>query len=362
MKPRQILAGGALWCCALSAQALEALVYTGDPDGSSHHMISELAQAAEDSALQLKPVATSGTLENLKRLSEDASGLAVVVDSVFANLADGDASRRALVADASLIHPLHYQTLQLVVAPGISSIDALQARPVIAGESGSELRAVAVALADALGIEPQWLPAAANDLGRLTTNEAAAMLVLSDQPLQSLVDFPGDEYLEIFPLTISDLPAEQRRHYRSARIDAALYPWLEQPLETLAVRRSLVSAGADSKDQCYRVHDTVRLIAANLEELRQGPNAAQWREVAAVDGQDGNALGPCFLAAARDKIQRLETIEDFPLHAEVALGIAKSRLERAEQAHQNGDAKLDWLAAQALSAADRALERVNQAD
>jgi hypothetical protein len=73
--------------------------------------------------------------------------------------------------------------------------------------------------------------------------------------------------------------------YETARIDSGDYPWVAQPVSTLAVRALLMAFDfspqrtAYQQRRCRQLQRLGRLIERELPALGQAPHHAKWREV-----------------------------------------------------------------------------------
>ncbi len=127
----------------------------------------------------------------------------------------------------------------------------------------------------------------------------------------------------------------------------------------LGADAALVARPAYSKDQCYLLSDLVWLIDDHLAELSAAATGP-WGQVEASAAGGPWDQGECFFRQASDGVDALEQQTGLNLKTQVALGIARNRLEKAKQAGLSNGGQYDWRAMKALEALQIARQRADR--
>ncbi len=142
-------------CSAPSDPVRRLRLATGPPGGPYHAFGQALAQAvaAAGSGLEITPVSTAASVDNLRELSEGAVDLALSMADTAEDAALGHASFAHPVAVTALARIYVNYTHLLVPADGpVRSVDGLAGRPVAAGAVGSGVQVVAERILRAAGL------------------------------------------------------------------------------------------------------------------------------------------------------------------------------------------------------------------
>ncbi|MEU3312622.1 TAXI family TRAP transporter solute-binding subunit [Streptomyces sp. NPDC006662] len=163
-------------CSGRSGPVPRLRLATGPRGGPYHAFGRALAQAAGDGGgrLEILPLATAASVDNLRRLDEGSADLALSMADVAEDAALGRApfTRRAPVTALARVY-VNYTHLLVPAAGPVRSLTDLAGRPVAAGADGSGVQVLAGRVLGAAGLSTG--PAAAGER-QLGLAESAAAL------------------------------------------------------------------------------------------------------------------------------------------------------------------------------------------
>jgi TRAP transporter TAXI family solute receptor len=220
---------------------------------------------------------TSASADNLKLIARGRADLALVLGPTLDEAYRGTGTFAAIGrVPARVLATLYVNLMHLVTfdGSGIRSLADLRGRVVSLGPPGSGTEGIAVAMLQAVGIDPVTgirrhglAPAAAADA--LKDGKLDAFFWSSGAPQSAVLDVattPGRR-LRLIP-NAEAVPALQAKHGRAlffaADIPAAAYPTLRDAVPTVAAANLLVADAAISDSLAY---DILRTTFDHREEL-----------------------------------------------------------------------------------------------
>lgn len=168
------------------------------------------------------------------------------------------------------VFSVHPETVLLVTRAdtGIMSVDDLAGRPVNIGNPGSGQRGNAEDVLGLHGIEVEAQGLQQNEASRaLIDRKVDAFFYTVGNPAAAIEEPANSTDIRIVSINspairefISDKP-----YYVMTELPAGIYKGVEEPVETYAVKATVVASDALEADVVY---DVVRTVMENLEELR----------------------------------------------------------------------------------------------
>ncbi|MEY2874635.1 MAG: hypothetical protein RLZZ373_2006 [Pseudomonadota bacterium] len=268
---------------------------SGSATGTYHAVADDLVAVARQQGVPLFNRETLGSLDNLRKLADpnENAALGFAQSDILAWLARSDdpANRKAAML-LRLVLPLYAEEVHVLARTGVQTLGDLAGRRVVTAASSQGSLHTAENLLRAAGVVPASLDSqqtAAAALCSVLTGRADAMVIVAGKPTPNLVsldalrDHPARPLDSVHLLSL-ELPAGTVG-YETARIDSGDYPWVAQPVSTLAVRALLMAFDfspqrtAYQQRRCRQLQRLGRLIERELPALGQAPHHAKWREV-----------------------------------------------------------------------------------
>lgn len=222
----------------------------GSKDGTYYRLGTALAREAKEQGLNVQPLPSFGSVENLYLVALGQADAAFVQLDLLKN------GRHELAASAvDILAPLFLEEVHLVTKTGanISTLSDLKGKRVHLGRHGGGTAFTAEALMSAAGIivsadcEARYGPSS-QSLIDLAAGEIDAAWVVAGAPLGAFKDIPPNlveaDQLSLIPLSGSlvDQALTKMPGYRSGRVSAETYVWLKEAVKTVAVPCVLITS------------------------------------------------------------------------------------------------------------------------
>lgn len=270
---------------------------SGSATGTYHAVASDLVAVARRQGVPLFNRETLGSLDNLRKLADpqENAALGFAQSDILAVLARAeDPGLRKSATLLRLVLPLYAEEVHVLARSGVKTLADLAGRRVVTAASSQGSLHTAETLLRAAQVVPASLDSgqtAAAALCSVLTGRADAMVIVAGKPTPNLVsldalrDHPARplEGVHLLPLALPQ--AADAVGYETARIDAGDYPWVTQPVPTLAVRALLMAFDFSPRRtdyqqrRCQQLKRLGVLLQRELPTLAQPPHHAKWREV-----------------------------------------------------------------------------------
>jgi TRAP-type uncharacterized transport system substrate-binding protein len=280
-----------------SAMADPIGLVSGSATGTYHAVASDLVAVARRQGVPLFNRETLGSLDNLRKLADaqENAALGFAQSDILAVLArSDDPALRKSATLLRLVLPLYAEEVHVLARTGVQTLADLHGRRVVTAASSQGSLHTAETLLRAAQVVPASLDSqqtAAAALCSVLTGRADAMVIVAGKPTPHLVSLDALrahparplEGVHLLPLVLP-LPADAAG-YETARIDASDYPWVTQPVPTLAVRALLMAFDFSplrtdyQQRRCQQLQRLGQLLQRELPALAQPPHHAKWREV-----------------------------------------------------------------------------------
>ncbi len=277
----------------INAQQSESIgMVTGPTTGTQIKFGHDIAKIAQTVRLDIEVKESQGSVDNIKRMSsKENAALGIVYADVLGFLRR---SKEPEIQQTSerlrLIFPLYYAEAHLLAQRSIQTLNDLQGKRVIAGESGSGTWITTSNLLSITGVQPREL-LNMNPLqgaSAVLKGEADAMFFVVGKPVKLFATF-NDLSPELKPMlaNIHFVPLDDPRllrEYQSAQLSQSDYAWVNDNVPTVAVKAVLMSFDFSSNQNPYFVQRCRQLallgqaIRTNIGQLRQNGHP-KWKEV-----------------------------------------------------------------------------------
>ncbi|MEU9305101.1 TAXI family TRAP transporter solute-binding subunit [Streptomyces sp. NPDC048269] len=238
--------------CAGSSGPVRRLRLATGPQGGPYNAFGKaLAQAVAVSGrrLEIVPVSTAASVNNLRKLDDGSVELALAMADAAEDAVLGreSFSRPAAVTALARVY-VNYTHLLVPAAGPVKSVDQLAGRPIAAGAAGSGVQVVAGRVLQAAGLSGGPSPADERQLGLAESARALregavdALFWSGGVPTPALSELARELPLRFLPLDGYVGPLRQRYGpvYTEVTIPAAVYG-LTEPVGTVGVGNYLLA-------------------------------------------------------------------------------------------------------------------------
>ena len=258
-----------------SPEIVRLTMATGGTSGTYYPFGGALAEAIESATdyIRINVSATGASAENIRQIGAGLADLAIVQNDVMdyaynaANTWTSDA-----VTNMSTLMSLYPEVCQLIVSAdsGISNVADLAGKRVSTGDTGSGVEENALQILDAYGIgvadiEQKHLGFSAS-ADAVKDHSIDAFFATSGLPNTAVADLQQSRNIILISLDddkIADL-IKKYPFYSRVTITSADYPFLTEPVTTIAVKATLI-ASPDLDEQI--AYDIVKSIIESKDAL-----------------------------------------------------------------------------------------------
>lgn len=268
---------------------------SGTLGGTYHAIGQDLVTLARREGVPLFNRSSNGGLDSLAQLADRQvnAALGFAQSDLLAWLRASDQPEpRRMAGELRLIAPLFNEEIHVLARRDITRLEQLAGRRVLTAVSSHGSRHTAENLLRARGVQPGAIDSHltfAQAACAVATGQADALVAVAGRPmmplraLDALAPLPGNPLAHVHLVNISAHPDDEG--YTAARLEPSDYPWMEQPVETLAVRALLVAmdfSGGGSPYRRMRCTQLARIgtaLRGGLPALQAPPFHSKWREV-----------------------------------------------------------------------------------
>jgi TRAP-type uncharacterized transport system substrate-binding protein len=282
---------------------------SGSATGTYHHIGNDLVAAALRQGVPLFNNETLGSLDNLHKLAhpKENAALGFAQSDILGWLARSpDPNDRKVTGALRLVLPLYAEEVHVLARRELRTLADLAGRRVVTSSTSQGSRHTAENLLLAANVVPASLDSqqtTAEALCSVLTGDADAMVIVEGKPAKSLLSLNVLGEHAAHPLeAVHLLPLALPTHnigYETARIDDSDYPWVRQPVDTLAVRALLMAFDFSPRlndyqqRRCRQLHRLGRVIEQELPVLKRPNHHPKWREVDARRSVSGWQRDTC---------------------------------------------------------------------
>jgi uncharacterized protein len=300
---RLLVLAALLLAAAAAAQEVEGNIVTGAAAGTDLAIGRDIAEVAAECGVTLNVRESAGSVENMQAVRDRRLTQFGIVQSdvleYYRTFQGDDPELRRAAQGIRVAFPLYDAEVHVLARREIAGLAGLAGRRVAIGlpDSGTHLTAelvldlVQVTPAERLAIGP------AEALDALLAGEIDAMFYVVGAPAELFASAAIDQRaFHLLPLGDPVLMAV----YTPVEIPAGTYPFVEAPVEVVAVKTVLVTFDFDpgrssyQAASCRMVADVSHLIVTRFDRLRESGHP-KWRAVDFTDMPPGWTVGACVL-------------------------------------------------------------------
>jgi TRAP transporter TAXI family solute receptor len=258
------------------AAVLRLIMSTGATSGNYYPFGAALAQVVGEASnyLVLDVQPSVDATENLERLASGETQLALLPNDIlsYAYYATGIWQDKPPVASMAPLMTLYPEICQVVVGAnsGLTGVEDLKGKKVAIGEEGTALQASALKIleiCELTGEDVELLPLSFADAAQaLREKTIDALFVTVGTPNKGMMDLQADREIAILGLDdkVIDALLENSPFYTRYTLDENDYSFLTEPVNTVAIRVTLVAAASLSEQTAY---DLVKAIIENRDKI-----------------------------------------------------------------------------------------------
>lgn len=286
-----------VWPLAGNAEPTAApqkiVILTGPRTGTYYHMAQNIFYVAKQAGIPVEVVETRGAVENIEQLlaaGDNGFLMAFLQEDALASLKQSDDAKHVALAKNLRVLPMYREEIHIVANKNIADVKALEGKKIAVGQEGSGTWITAATIFNLLGIRPAELLRASPEaaLADVLEGKADAMIAVSGKPMHILLNLMKLEKTQEDGKKLMDsvhlLPISEDnllQHYLPATFTPDDYPFLQEPVTSVAVRAALVMADvpADS-DACTLRKKLAAALAKDAEVLAKNGHP-KWQDIAA---------------------------------------------------------------------------------
>ena len=255
---------------------VEIGIITGPKTGTYIRIAEDIARLVESEGLSVQVYDSNGSLDNIAAVFERPEvQLGLVQSDVLGYLQESQNRKLERVAQqVAMMFPLYNEEVHLLAKKEITSLDDLNHRVVAVGSKGSGTNLTSELLFEIANVWPQK---------KYLLSDEAALEWLEQGKIDALFSVSG------FPVTLFENVDPQRFHlvplkeesvggyYIHSTIPANVYTWQQGPVETIAVKAVLMTAGFNNA-YCETIDRLMQLIRENIDYFKREGHP-KWKEV-----------------------------------------------------------------------------------
>jgi TRAP transporter TAXI family solute receptor len=281
--------------CGAALSAAEYNIVTGAETGTYIQIGKDLSKFVTPAAgIKLNVLTTAGSVENIKRLRDEAgTKLALVQSDVFQafldEAANGNPQAARIVAPLRVVVPLYQEEVYAVVRADspLKYLHEIHGKRINVGPVGSGSAMTAATLYRRMffsQIPPENLVALPHEaaLDKLAKGAIDVAILVAGQPANILADMPAKEARQFRLLAFNAAGAGAsavQQVYETAKIRASNYPnWLSSDVDSVAVRNLLVTYEYRTEETKEMLTRFARSMCRSLTQL-QASGHGKWKEV-----------------------------------------------------------------------------------
>jgi len=269
------------------AQEIKSNIMTGGPKGTYIQIGKDLAKLGAECGRRLNVVESAGSLENLvgvrsKLYTQFGIVQSDVLDYLKAFQA-GDRDLQKSIWGVRIMFPLYNEEIHVQAKREIENLSDLAGKKVAIGKKDSGTFLTASLVMDIARVRNvKRMPVGAGDaLTKLLNGEIDAMFYVTGAPARLFAEAQIDgSQFHLLPLNETAL----RASYIPTTIEAGTYPFVDEPVDVVAVKAVLMTYEFDpgknayQRDSCKAVSDMSNMLVTNLDRLKSNGHP-KWNNV-----------------------------------------------------------------------------------
>lgn len=294
---RLLITLAATACIATSAYASKMGIVTGTKTGTYYAVGKDISSIASSEKLPMTLRESNGSIDNLQKMvkSGENAALGIVQADVLAFLQKSDKpTSKDISKKLRAIMPLFKEEIHILARKDIKSVEDLNDKRVVVGNSGSGSMMTSINLFGLLDVKPKKMfqTDAPEAVVAVLADRADAMVFVGGKPVpmfKNLEQLSNTKEKDMHTLLENvhflALPAASTgEHYETATISPDDYSFINEIVPTLAVRSVLVTYDFTLKDtpyykmRCKQLGKLAKALRNKLPEL-QKTGHRKWQEV-----------------------------------------------------------------------------------
>lgn len=249
---------------------------SGPKTGTYIQIAEDIARLVKSEGLSVQVYESNGSLENIAAVFERSEiQLGLVQSDVLGYLQESQNRKLERVAQqVAMMFPLYNEEVHLLAKKDIRSLDDLNHRIVAVGSKGSGTNLTSELLFEIANVWPQKKYLLSDEMALEWLNEGKvdALFSVSGLPVTLFKNIDSQRF-HLVPLQEESVGG----YYIRSTIPANVYSWQQEPIETIAVKAVLMTAGFNNA-YCESIDTLMKLIRKNISYLKREGHP-KWKEV-----------------------------------------------------------------------------------
>lgn len=272
-----LLSSSALWPPLVYAEKpINIGLITGAQSGTYIQIGQDIADLVAQKGIILSVYESNGSLENIAAVFErEDIQLGLVQSDVLGYLQESQNRKLERVAQKiAMMFPLYNEEVHLIARKEVKSFQDLNHRVVAVGSMGSGTNLTSELLFEVTNIWPKkkHLLKDEDALQWLKDGRVDALFYVSGYPVKLLENIDQEKF-HLVPIKNENLGG----YYLDSVIPGGVYSWQKGPVETVAVKAVLMTAGFDAA-YCETIDRLMLNIRKNIEYFKHNGHS-KWKEV-----------------------------------------------------------------------------------
>ena len=260
----------------LSAAVLRLVMSTGATNSSYYPFGSALAQVVDDSSsyLVIDTLTSTDFTENIERILNGEAQLAIIQNDILSNAFYGSGvwSEKPSVATMVPLMALYPEICQVVVGAnsGLITIADLKGRRVAIGEDDTALQGSALRILREYNLTEEDIEALPFSFGEaaqaMQEKSIDAFFITAGTPNKAIMDLQTEREITVIGPDENTIDSLTQKYpfYTRYTLDENDYSFLSEPVNTVAVKATLVASASLSEQAAY---DIVKTIIENRDKI-----------------------------------------------------------------------------------------------
>lgn len=269
---------------------------TGSVNGTYIQIGRDIARVARKEGLEIEAKPSEGSLDNIDRItSKENAAFGIVQSDVLGFLKNDPSPKVQKVAKRlRMIFPFYNEEVHILARKEITKFSDLHQKRVAVGRQRSGTWLTANNLFRIVGIKPiQQHDSPSEAIQKVLLGEIDAMIYVAGKPVKAflplaeIANAQNDPTIQAFVEKVHFLPLTDERifiEYDLGNLSSDDYPWMDQPVQTAAVRAILVGFDFSKrtnkyyKTRCKQFAQLAHAVRNSINELRSTGHK-KWMEI-----------------------------------------------------------------------------------
>lgn len=268
---------------------------TGSQTGTYIRIGKDIAEVASQYDLEILVKKSDGSLHNIKRMaSKENAAFGIVQSDVLGFLMRSDSpSAKKTAKRLRMVFPLYNEEVHLFARKDITSLADLEGKRISVGKQGGGSWITATNVMKIAGVKPAEVLNLSKEKAAVSilNGKLDAMFFVVGKPATLFTNMSKFKSHPVHSKKLEQVhfvPISGEAYlgdYLATSIEPNDYPWVNEPVQGIAVKAMMVSFDFKRKNtpyyrmRCEQLSRLSRAIHEGLDDLKQNGSTPKWREV-----------------------------------------------------------------------------------